>query len=653
VSLSYRPDVDGLRAVAIVPVVLFHYGVPGFSGGFTGVDVFFVISGFLITSLIVSEIEDGAFSLVRFYERRIRRIFPALFLVIAVCAAAGYFLVFPIPFEKFGRTAAAASLFVSNFVFWLESGYFDPAAGTKPLLHTWSLAVEEQFYLVFPPLVMAASRWMGRRYLALILPLLAASFGIGVWMAFASPAAGFYLLPSRLWELMLGASIASMPAPRLSEFARAALAFAGLTAIAAGVAFVPTATPVPGFAALLPCGGAAAIILAGAAGRTFATNLLSAAPVVFLGKISYSLYLWHWPVLIFARAGIARDPAPFESASLIAVSLVMSVLSWRYVEQPFRRRAILPARKPLFAAACASILAVSCVGFAIVAFKGLPRRFDAATQALLAVGGEGPPAFCGPSGPMQSEDSPPCVLGARRERYDFLLWGDSHADTLAPVLSIAASEAGRTGLFAGHDICPPLLSVWSATYSGCADMQARNDRILALIRKYDVKTVILSARWAVYAQGNFVKLEEDLKIFLNDADSREVSFAENGLVFSRALLRTVQTLRNEGRRVVIAGPWPEPGLRVPETLARARVFGASPEVGPTREEFFARQRVVFEAFERARRDWGAEIVLTHEELCAGERCKVALDGDPLYWDDDHLSRLGALRLRPLFEFIFR
>ena len=214
-SLRYRPDVDGLRAVAIVPVVLFHYGAPGFSGGFTGVDVFFVISGFLITSLILAELREGSFSIANFYERRIRRIFPALFLVIAACAVAGYVLLFPLAYDNFGETAMTTSLFVSNFKFWLETGYFDLAASAKPLLHTWSLAVEEQFYLFWP--VLLAALWaMARRWTHWsaetwfhvgIVSISLLSLALSIVWTMKDPGVAFFLMPARLWELGSGAAL--------------------------------------------------------------------------------------------------------------------------------------------------------------------------------------------------------------------------------------------------------------------------------------------------------------------------------------------------------------------------------------------------------------------------------------------------------------
>jgi peptidoglycan/LPS O-acetylase OafA/YrhL len=653
-SIGYRADIDGLRAVAILPVVLFHYGVPGFSGGFVGVDVFFVISGFLITSLILSELRAGKFSIVNFYERRVRRIFPALFFMLLAATVAGYVLLFPYAFRLYGESAVATSLFVSNFKFWDQAGYFDLSASEKPLLHTWSLAVEEQFYLVFPPILMAVARWGRGRYLAAIIPLLVLSLAVSIWQTYAAPTAAFYLLPSRLWELMLGAALAAQPMAMTTPLERKLLAYGGIGAIVMAVLQYSNTTPFPGLAALVPCLGAALVIAMGTDGTTPVNRFLSSPIAVFTGKISYSLYLWHWPILIYARYAMGRDPDAFEAAALIVASLAIASFSWRFVEQPFRRRTALPKRGSLFAGAGAAMLTAVLAGLAIGPWlRGAPQRYDAQTRAILAVEDGRNPIVCPGAAPMEKPTDPPCALGHSADgTYSFLLWGDSHADAMSQSLAAAADDAGQMGLKAGHDACPPLLGVRNIGAAQCNDTERRNEDILAIIRKYDVKTVILAARWAVYARGLFVKLEEDPKILLNDAESREVSFAEDARVFKRALFRTVETLRKDGRRVVIVGPWPEPGLRVPQLLAKARLFGTTTDFGPTRDEFLARQSAVFDAFRQFEGDEGVKILPTHEELCASGHCKVEEDGQPLYWDDDHLSRLGALRLKPVFARIF-
>ncbi len=342
-----RADIDGLRALAVVPVVLYHFHVAPFGGGYVGVDVFFVISGFLITGLIHAEMRSGEYSLAAFYERRARRILPALFAVVAAAAVAALFLLFPADLRRFGESVAATALFVSNFDFWQQSGYFDAGAEAKPLLHTWSLAVEEQFYLLFP-LLLGLFRSAGRRGLLLLAGGLAlASFGFGLWAVRAYPAMAFYLAPARVWELMLGAILALAEVPRPPRWIAEALSLLGLALLAVAVfAFSPD-TPMPGANALLPCLGAALLIYANGAGDTLAARGLSLRPMVFAGLISYSLYLWHWPVFVFARYLRVAPLGAAETLALIALSVGLAVLSWRFVERPFRDPAAAVAAKHL------------------------------------------------------------------------------------------------------------------------------------------------------------------------------------------------------------------------------------------------------------------------------------------------------------------
>ena len=336
--MRYRADIDGLRAIAIVPVVLYHAGFPGLKGGFVGVDVFFVISGFLMASLILSEIDQGAFSLGHFYERRVRRIFPALFATIAASAVAAWLLFMPIEFQYFSRSAMAAALFGSNILFWQESGYFDAAAELKPLLHTWSLAVEEQFYIVFPLLMLVIARFRRQWTGWILCTLLLVSFGLSIWQVESAPVAAFYLLPSRFWELLLGAVLALGLVPRSnSPIVAQALVLVGIILIGVAVFAYDEDTSFPGLSALVPCLGAA-LVIHGRAEDTPIGRALSWPPLVFIGLISYSLYLWHWPVIVFQRtdAIFAPETTGAVKVALVGASIGIAFLSWRFVERPFR-----------------------------------------------------------------------------------------------------------------------------------------------------------------------------------------------------------------------------------------------------------------------------------------------------------------------------
>lgn len=333
--MAYRPDIDGLRTVAVLPVVLNHAGVPGIWGGFVGVDIFFVISGYLITGILARDLVLGRHSIAEFYRRRVLRIFPALFAMLALTTLVACVAMLPGELTRYARSLGATTLFGSNLLFWSETGYFEPAARLKPLLHTWSLAIEEQFYIVWP----LALAWIGAKrpagMKALVLATTALSLGYAIWQVAHGPSTAFYLLPARAWELSLGAGLALIPQRPSARWVNEALGLLGLGLIGWAMRFYTEAAPFPGAAALLPCGGAALLILTGGAG-TLAERALALAPMRFVGKISYSLYLWHWPVIVFAELALFLPRTLPVMAGEIVVSLVLATLSWRFVEQPFR-----------------------------------------------------------------------------------------------------------------------------------------------------------------------------------------------------------------------------------------------------------------------------------------------------------------------------
>ena len=336
--MKYRGEIDGLRAMAVIPVILFHAGFEKFRGGFVGVDVFFVISGYLITSIIIEDIENGRFSLLKFYERRARRILPAIFLIMACCIPFSLFWMLSEQFKNFSQSIVAVSLFISNVLFWRESGYFDLAAEEKPLLHTWSLAVEEQYYLLFP-VFLIATWWFGRKVVfVLVIVIAVLSLMLTEWGWRNVPSANFLLAPFRAWELLAG-SICAFVLSKRSLPGNDWWALTGVFLVLYSIFFFDAASiPFPSLYTLAPVSGVALIILYGTR-ETFIARILSSPPFIGIGLISYSAYLWHQPLFAFARIRSPTPPSNLLMVVLSITSLVLAYLSWRYVEQPFRRSA--------------------------------------------------------------------------------------------------------------------------------------------------------------------------------------------------------------------------------------------------------------------------------------------------------------------------
>ncbi len=444
--IAYRPDIDGLRAVAVLAVMAFHLQFRFALGGFTGVDVFFVISGFLITSILQADMQAGRFSLRRFYVRRIRRILPALIAVLTATSAFTLLVCMPSELRDYARSLIGASLSASNLYFGFHSSYFDPLSLSRPALQTWSLGVEEQFYLLFPLLLLLVHRaFPGRVTLALGV-MAALSFAASVYGAFESPTLAFFMPWTRACELLLGSLVATGAFPPLRSYrARNATATCGLLVIVINFLLMNGAVPFPGFAALLPCGGAALIIWSGQPvgspvhpdpmrpipmRPTLVARCLSTRPVVFLGLISYSLYLWHWPVIVFQNVGLWGEELPHRMVKLIllAISFTLAILSWRWIERPFRdgNLRLSPRSAFMFAGVSAGVL-VLCATAALL-FHGFPGRFPAAAVAVGDYVDEKANNRMGSCMVIRARDfQPDPCLKEDATRPNWLLIGDSHA----------------------------------------------------------------------------------------------------------------------------------------------------------------------------------------------------------------------------------
>ncbi|NML08803.1 acyltransferase [Sphingobium sp. AR-3-1] len=604
----YRRDIDGLRALAILPVLLFHAHVPGFSGGYVGVDIFFVISGYLITGIIAREVDDRRFSLARFYERRFRRIMPALALMIMAVLGCAAWLYLPGDLEGVPRSALAATLFASNLWFFTDTGYFSGGADVKPLLHTWSLAVEEQYYIGFPILLMLLARHAPRWRTGVVAAIAAGSLALAIVMQRDTSGFTFYLLPTRAWELFAGALLALGAAPVVrARWLREAIAGCGLVAIVLAVALYDRTTTFPGVTALPPVLGSAALIHA--APGTRIGRMLGWRPLVGLGLISYSLYLWHWPLIVFTEYATDLPLSGGTQVAVIAASLLAGTLSWRFVERPFRVSQRVPRRAIfLFTGAAMGLLCV--MALALLAMGGWPSRFAPRVLAQMAGQQDFAPTRKSCHDTFM-RNATPCMLGAAVPP-DAMLWGDSHGVELVYALSLDAKAQGRSLIERTTSSCPPVL-VYQAKDTRCAAAnQAAYDAIRA---DPGIRRVYLAAFWA---NGVF-----------------------DDTAFVRQLDRTIAAIRGLGRQVVLIGPVPPQPFDVPRRLAHLAQAGQLEQArGIDRAYVEARTGHLRALFAR----WqarGVSLIDPVAALCPTGTCAIERDGKPLYFDSHHLSTAGA------------
>jgi peptidoglycan/LPS O-acetylase OafA/YrhL len=502
----YRPDVDGIRAIAVSSVVFFHAGLLPFSSGFVGVDIFFVISGYLIGGIILRETRKGRFDFANFYARRARRILPALVVVVLAICLMGWFLLDAAELFFVGGTATSTLLAISNLSFWRLQDYFASDSRLSPLLMTWSLGVEEQFYAFFPFLIIGIMRLARDRLLTIIAGLTLVSFVFAVWCTRAYPAAAFYLLPPRAWELGVGAILAAWEIKRgaqlvpsleflQSKGAHDVLACAGFLLLVIAIVGFDQKTPFPGFTALLPVLGTAALI---SAEQSWANrNVLSCRPLVFVGLISYSWYLWHWPLMSYLRIIVPNQPPLWQLMMMAVVSFAVAVLSWGFVEQPFRR-ATLPARSTLLRYAVVLVFAL-IAPIAIKLGKGLPQRLPQEAKQIEATVG---PGVNGPCSAAWSESKPnlsgDCVVVVEN-RPAVALIGDSHAWALGPGLRDLAAQQNLGFRMFTKASCPPLLDVsvrskdQPALTDACAAFHV--ELVKQLVSDPAVKVVLLAGLW--------------------------------------------------------------------------------------------------------------------------------------------------------------
>ncbi|NTU67259.1 MAG: acyltransferase [Chlorobiaceae bacterium] len=652
--MTYRKDIDGLRAVAVLAVVLYHAGIPGFSGGYVGVDVFFVISGFLITSIILKDIHASRFSVALFYERRIRRIFPALFPVIFCSMVAGGMLFYSDSYRDFGTSMMATTLFTSNILFWKEADYFAASALTKPLLHTWSLSVEEQFYIFFPLLLAAIHRFLKGRYLPVILSLAVLSFLIGVYSTQMFRVAAFYLLPTRAWELLAGSviSLGIIPVPKRMAWKNLE-SIIGFGLVLSGIFMYDDLTLFPGVAALAPVAGTTMIIHSGIDTGGFLHRIFSFRPMVFIGLISYSLYLWHWPILVFVKYTVFRDLTVGEIALMLLAIFIAASASYLFVEQPFRRGKTLPAdRKQLFGLALLIMAATTSAGFFIRYQNGMPYRYPEAelkTDSIIQNMSTDPQWLNFDANIREIEKldngGVPAVIGAENTPRVFVLWGDSHAKSLVTALSESARSFGVSGYdIAIGNVIRPLLGM--ETNGSPTGTEARfNQSVIDFVKAHpEIKVVILAGYWTANRR-------------LSDVSGKYHGAPSTEQLMETGLVRTVDALLALGRQVVLVNDLPILKDDPRRFLYVAFRFNHEPDfspIAPSFEDYQHTNRYFLTLFDTLAMRPGVKVVRLESMLYdKNQRLMVMRQGASLYVDDDHLSTIGSKYVSPLFDPVFR
>jgi peptidoglycan/LPS O-acetylase OafA/YrhL len=614
--VSHRSDIDGLRAVAVLVVVFNHLGTR-FTGGFIGVDVFFVISGYLISGMMMAEMAQQEFSLASFYERRVRRIIPALVVMVAVVSVPVYRLFVPLETVGYGKSLLATLFSASNFLFWGESGYFEAASSLKPLLHTWSLAVEEQFYIFFPLFLMGVRRWFPSRIKAAILGTATGSLIAAAVTVAYSPQAAFYFSPLRGWELLAGTILSQhYLRPIRGGLGRNLASFGGMLLILIPALKYSDGTQFPGLAAIPPVLGAALVIAAGETGSSIVGRVLSWRPMVFVGLISYSLYLWHWPVIVFQNTASLFFPGVANSGRekllLLGISLALGALSWRFVEQPFRKGPVKPNRSMLFWESGVAVAGLAFVGLAMVVTHGWQGRFP--PEALPVVNYTFKARTPGDRDWL-------CVIEAEKQFSDLkqngcldvpdgrpsvFVLGDSHAGVVWPGLA---------------RVYPDRQLPETAT-AGCRPLLKSNIDPQSLCRRV----------WDFLFHDFLPRRHFDSVAIVGRWQKDEIA----------ALGETVAYLKGLGQQVIVIGPTPEFDVPEPRLLGVVMRYGNLADIERYRS---TEAREIDHTIARLAKDeWQVRYISMFDDLCTPKCAVFSAPHVPLLFDRDHLTLEGSVML---------
>jgi len=643
--MKYRPEIDGLRAVAVLPVIFFHAGLSFFSGGYVGVDVFFVISGYLITTIILSEKENGKFTIANFYERRARRILPALTVVLLACLPFAWYWMLPKQLEEFSQSLIAVSLFFSNIFFWQRSGYFDTAAVFRPLLHTWSLAVEEQYYLFFPLFILLTWRF-GRRIMLSMLAILGiVSILLAQWGAVNYPEAAFYLIPTRLWEILIGSFVAfylfdkrkaKSDSSALFPYMNQVLSLLGLSLILYAILAFDEQTPFPSFFTLVPVLGTALIILF-ASGKTFTEIILSNKFFVGIGLISYSAYLWHQPIFAFARLMSTKEPSnPFMFGLGIA-ALALAYLTWEYIEKPFRDKFRFNRKKIFLFAAMVSAIIIS-IGTTGKLNKGFENRVTSNGVRYEELAQRMQPNY-GLNEACDYQTFSTLKQCRTDDHPEVLVWGDSFAMHLLPGILASKPDVKVIQMTSSH--CGPILGIAPINSNYPMKLSEEcirfnNSVIEWLISNPSVHYAVLSSPFSSYLSTEY----DILKLGKVMPANKEIAL--------ESFEATLTMLSKMGIRPVVFAPPPVNGSDIGNCLITAAVYRQVDECRIDLDLYKERKKDVLFFLDQVEKKY--RVIRVSDVLCKDTFCNTELEGIFIYRDTGHLSIEGSAYLGKKMNF---
>jgi peptidoglycan/LPS O-acetylase OafA/YrhL len=632
--MNYRADIDGLRSLAVLPVLFFHAGFNLFSGGFVGVDIFFVISGYLITMILMKDIANGKYSLAGFYERRARRILPAYITMLVVVSAVAYLLFLPSEFQSLSESMFSSLAFFSNVYFWNNSGYFSIQAEYSPLLHTWSLSVEEQFYIFFPILLAFLYKIYNGKYLVkFVVFAFFTSLLLSILLMSYSKSGVFYLLPTRAWELLAGSLLALGVIPKIKNKVSAEIiSMLGFTLIIYSVFTYTKQISFPGANALIPVLGAVMIIAAG--NNSHDTNikkLLSSKIFVYVGLISYPLYLWHWPIFTFIKNIYGHSPTLLIIWCGISLSFVLSWISYTFIEKPFRDKKILAKQKPILITSGVTIVTAMICSLVVIQQNGFPQRFAnevlIAEQSVNDSSTERSKCHIPKRNTISYQDK--CVFGDVSVEPSYAFWGDSHSVELSDVLGKELADKKVSGIHISYSSCPPSQGFSWVSRPLCS---VHNKEVLhGLKSDKNIKTVFLIARYNSY---------------IKDIDMTDLMLT--------GFYETIDKLQDSGKEVIVIYPIPRSTGVTPLDIARNIDRNISNDnYFLSLSEYYKQNQKIQKQLDEIVTATNASVIKPEEVLCSdNKKCKFYINGTITHFDDDHLSLEGAkLFLPKLLEFI--